>query len=121
VAKRFDAAIKHLVEAHPADWLALAGLPIAGTIEVIDADLSSVSPAADKVIKVMAPEPYVAHLEFQSGAGAGFDGRMLLYNVLLRSRHKLPVRTVAVLLRSQAEGSGTTPPKLPTRGLRRSS
>lgn len=31
---------------------------------------------------------------------------MLMYNVLLRWRHRLPVRSVAVLLRPQAQGSG---------------
>ena len=108
MSKTFDATIKNLVEAYPADWLALAGLPAAEKVEVVDADLSALSPAADKVIKVAAPEPYVAHLEFQSSADSGFDARMLLYNVLLRSRHKLPVRSVAILLRPQAKGSGTT-------------
>lgn len=108
MAKRYDAAIKHLVEAHPADWLAFAGLPPATELKVIDADISTVGPAADKVIQVLAPEPYLAHLEFQSGVDPEFDGRMLLYNVLLRWRHRLPVRSVVVLLRPQAEGQGTS-------------
>ncbi len=108
MAKRYDAAIKHLVEAHPADWLAFAGLPPATQLKVIDADISTVGPAADKVIHVLAPEPYVAHLEFQSSADAELDGRMLLYNVLLRWRHKVPVRSVVVLLRPQAEGRGSS-------------
>jgi len=108
VAKRYDAAIKHLVEAHPADWLAFAGLPPATQLKVIDADISTVGPAADKVIQVLAPEPYLAHLEFQSSADAELDNRVLLYNVLLRWRHKLPVRSVVVLLRPQADGRGSS-------------
>ncbi len=108
MAKRYDAVMKHLVEAHPADWLAFAGLPPATELRVIDADVSTIGPAADKVIQVLAPQPYIAHLEFQSGVDAELDGRMLLYNVLLRWRHKLPVRSVVVLLRPQAESRGTT-------------
>lgn len=108
MAKRYDAAIKHLVEAHPADWLAFAGLPAATQLKVIDADISTVGAAADKVIQVLAPEPYLAHLEFQSSADAELDGRILLYNVLLRWRHKVPVRSVVVLLRPQAEGRGSS-------------
>jgi predicted transposase YdaD len=101
VAKRFDATIKGLVEAYPADWLAFAGLPAATALEVVDADVSSVSAAADKVIRV--PTPYIAHIEFQASADVELDARMLLYNVLLRWRHRLPVRTVVVLLRPQAD------------------
>ena len=48
MAKRYDATIKQLVEAYPADWLALARLPAGDNLEVIDADLSTVSPAADR-------------------------------------------------------------------------
>ena len=103
MAKQFDATIKKLVELHPADWLAFARLPPAESLKIIDTDLSTVSPAADKVLRVDAAEPYIAHLEFQSGADSDFDQRMLLYNVLLRSKHKLPVRSVLILLRPQAE------------------
>lgn len=107
MAKQFDATIKKLVDARPADWLAFAGFPAANSLEIIDTDLS-ISPAADRVLRVVASEPYIAHLEFQSGADPELDQRMLLYNVLLRSKHKLPVRTVVVLLRPQAESLGIT-------------
>ena len=105
MAKQFDATIKKLVESHPADWLAFAKLPPAESLKILDTDLSTVSPAADKVLRVDAAEPYIAHLEFQSGADSDFDQRMLLYNVLLRSKHKLPVRGVVILLRPEAEAS----------------
>ena len=39
MAKAFDATMKHLLEGHPADWLALARLPTAGKVEVTEADL----------------------------------------------------------------------------------
>jgi hypothetical protein len=52
MAKAFDATTKQLVEAHPADWLAYAGLPAGDSIRIVDADLSSFSFAADKVIRL---------------------------------------------------------------------
>jgi predicted transposase YdaD len=107
MAKRYDAAIKQLVEAHPEDWIAFMNLP-RGPVKVIDADLAAVTPAADKVIFVEAAEPYIAHLEFQASSDIEFDRRMLMYNALLRWRHKVPVRSIAVLLRPEASSSGTT-------------
>ncbi|MDB5291118.1 MAG: hypothetical protein JWL69_2359 [Phycisphaerales bacterium] len=106
--KPFDSTTKQLVEAHPHDWLAYAGLPPAETVHVVDADLSSYTVAADKVLRVDAPLPYIAHFEFQSGADPTLDTRMLVYNVLLRARHHLPVRSVAVILRPEAMSLSNT-------------
>lgn len=97
-SKPYDATLKHLVESRPVEWLAYLGLPLGTNVGVVDAELSSVTAAADKVLKVDGPAPYIAHLEFQSGVDAELDRRMLLYNVLLRSRHGLPVRTAVFLL-----------------------
>lgn len=102
MAKAFDVTTKHLLEGHPADWLAYAGLPPGTAPRVVDADLSSFSVSADKVIRVDAPAAYVAHFEFQSGVDVDLDRRILLYNVLLRWRHGLPVRSVVLLLRPEA-------------------
>ena len=66
MVKRYDASIKHMVELHPADWLAAARFPIGDSVTVIDADISSISPAADKVLRVGGPYPYIGHLEFQA-------------------------------------------------------
>lgn len=112
MAKRFDATIKHLVETHPADWLAFAKLPPGQTIEVVDGDVSSISAMADKVIRVISQTPYIAHFEFQSASDPDLDERILFYNVLLRRRHRLPVRSVVILLRPQAQ------PKAVTGGVR---
>ena len=63
--KPFDVTTKQLVETDPAAWLEYAGFPIA-PVEVIDADLSAVTVAADKVIRVDAIKPYLLNLEFMS-------------------------------------------------------
>ena len=107
MAKRYDVTTKQLVEAHPADWVACAGFPLpprpAEAVRVVDADVSAtLSPAADKVIRVGGDRPYIAHIEFLSGADSAIDGRVLLYNVVLRARHELPVRGVAFVLRPAA-------------------
>ena len=107
MAKPYDATTKELLERHPADWLAFAGLPQAA-VRVVDADLSSFTFAADKVIWVDAPMPYILHVEFQAGPDAALDPRMLLYNVVLRWRHEVPVRTVVILLRREAQLSSMT-------------
>lgn len=101
MAKQFDATVKQLVESHPGDWLALAGIEGSRTAEIIDADVSTVSAAADKVLRVSAPQPAIAHVEIQTGPDRSLDGRTLLYNVLLRHRHQLPVWSVVILLRPQ--------------------
>ena len=107
MAKRFDATTKELFDRHPADWLAYAGLPVPANraaVRVVDADLSGISLSPDKVVLVDGPEPYIAHFEFQSGVDADLDLRVLVYNVLLRRRHRLPVRSVVILLRRKRAG-----------------
>ncbi|HMC90714.1 MAG TPA: hypothetical protein VKI17_14250 [Gemmataceae bacterium] len=102
-AKSFDPTFKALVESCPADWTTFAGQPSAPT-EVIDADIATVSGAADKVLCVRATAPYLLHLEFVSGHDAARLPRTLqLRNLLLEDRHDLPVRTVVVLLRPEAD------------------
>jgi predicted transposase YdaD len=98
----FDAANKHLVRPHPADWLALAGLPVGRSIKIVDVDLSAVSAAADKLLQVDGPSPYMAHQEFQSGPDNDLDLRILGYNVLARRQFRLAVRSVVFALRPQA-------------------
>jgi predicted transposase YdaD len=107
VPKPFDATTKHLVEARPAAWLEYAGLPRAD-VDVIDADLSTVTADADRVLRVNAPAPWLAHLEFQAGYDRDLGERTLQYNVLLHRRHGLPVQSVVLLLRPEADGPEMT-------------
>lgn len=107
MVKRYDASIKHMVELHPADWLAAARFPIGGSVTVIDADVSSISPAADKVLRIGGPDPYIGHLEFQANPDPNIDRRVLLYNVVLGWRHGLPVRSTVFLLRPEADAGAS--------------
>ncbi len=99
----FDVTMKHMLEADPSAWLALAGLP-PGPARLVDADLSTVTAEADKVVLVEASDPYVAHIEFQSSYDPAIGRRLLRYNALLDYRHNLPVESVLVLLREGADG-----------------
>ncbi|OWK35712.1 hypothetical protein [Fimbriiglobus ruber] len=51
--KPFDPTLKALVETSPESWPAFVGGP-PGPTDVIDADIATVSGAADKVIRVRA-------------------------------------------------------------------
>jgi hypothetical protein len=48
------------------------------------------------------------HLELQASYDADLGFRLLRYNVLLDGRHSLPTRSVAVLLRPEADGKAMT-------------
>jgi hypothetical protein len=99
-----DPTLKALVEASPADWLPLLRVPPA-RVSVIDADVASVvSGAADKVLLVHGEPEYLLHLEFQVGHfEATVPRRLRFYNGLLDYRHDLPVRSVLVLLKPEAD------------------
>src|SRR5437879_13842169 len=86
MAKTFDAVLKQLVDAYAADWLVwLAprlGLPAGVGVEAVDADLSTVSPQADKLFRFTGPGLGLAHLEFQTKDDPELPDRTLVYNVL---------------------------------------
>jgi predicted transposase YdaD len=108
VAKPFDVTLKHLVEAYASDCLDFVDLRSRKPVDVIDADLSTVIAEADKVIRVHDPTPWLVHLEFQASYDPDLSDRLLRYNVLLNGRHGIPVRSVVVLLRPEADGSAMT-------------
>jgi hypothetical protein len=103
MSKPFDATLKELVRSYPIDWLTQLGIPITAQPEVLDADLSTVSAAADTLIKV---GDLVVHIDLESGPDNSLARRMLLYNVLAHHHTGLPVHSVVVLLRPKAVGSG---------------
>jgi hypothetical protein len=107
-SKPFDPTLKALVETVPGDWPVFVGTPT-GPTEAIDADIATVSGAADKVLRVRAAEQYLLHLDFQSGHDSAMLPRLLdVRNGLLEHRHDLPVRSVAILLRPEADSPALT-------------
>lgn len=101
----YDAVTKFLVESRSADWLTLFGCPTTATTELIPTDLSTVSMAADSVLRVNEHEPWIFHLELQSSRDRTLPTRIHVYNALLDERHDMPVRSAVVLLRPEADAS----------------
>jgi hypothetical protein len=81
MAKDFDTAGKHLFDRHPRAWLALLGWPLPPTddgVAVVDSDVSTVSRAADKLVRVEGVAvPYLAHVEFQTSGDPTLARRRL--------------------------------------------
>ncbi len=108
MAKPFDATLKGLVEQFPHDWLAQFAGPATGAVEVVDADLSTVTAQADRVLLVRDSEPWIFHLELQSSRDPSLARRMLRYHALLHHRHGLPVHSLVLLLRPEADDTHLT-------------
>jgi hypothetical protein len=104
--KRYDATVRKLIEMGPPDWPAFLGFPVRdpGRVKAIDSNLSTVTAESDKVLWVGDPEPWIIHIEFQAGRDVGLVDRIHMYSTLLHSHHKVPVRTVLILLRPAADG-----------------
>jgi hypothetical protein len=99
----FDASTKYLVQTRLADWLPLVGPATSARVEVIDADLATVTAAADRVLRVHDDPPWLLHLELQSSRDPDLSANLHLYNALLERRYGPPVRTAVVLLRRSAD------------------
>jgi len=106
--KPYDPTLKALVETAPESWPALFGRPT-GPTEVIDADIATVTGAADKVLRVSTGPPYLLPLEFVAGHDAAvLPRKMHVRNALLEDRHDMLVRSGAVLLRPEADSPQLT-------------
>jgi hypothetical protein len=112
MAKTYDAAFKHLIDAFADDWGVFLcrhlGLPEGCRVEPMEADLSTVSPQADKLFHVVGPVDEYIHLELESSWAGDIADRMLIYNVLATSRYGRPVRSIVILLRREANAAGLT-------------
>ncbi len=100
--RRFDATLKSLLEDSPDDWPRLLGIADRH-VRVIDADISTISGAADKVLRLRGPSASILHFDFQSGPDASIPCDLNVYNSVLEKRHGFPVRSVLVLLSPRAE------------------
>jgi hypothetical protein len=106
--KPFDVVLKVLVEAGPEGWPEVLGLP-QGPSTVIDADVSAISGAADKVLRIDAAPPSLLHLDFFAGHDtARAATKLRWYNAVLDHRHDVMVHSVAVLLRPKADSPRLT-------------
>ncbi len=72
-------------------------------MDVVDADLATITAAADRVLRVCEDPPWLLHLELQSSRDPDLLLNLPAYNILLERRHGVLVRTVVVLLRKSAD------------------
>ena len=99
----YDASTKYLIETRLADWLPLCGRTTTAELEIINADLSTVTATADRVLLVREAPPWLLHLELVSSRDDDLLPNIPAYNILLVRRHGVLVQTVVVLLRKSAE------------------
>jgi hypothetical protein len=65
----YDASTKYLVDARLADWLPLCGRATAAPAEVINADVGTVTAAADRVLRIFEDPAWLMHVELQASRG----------------------------------------------------
>jgi len=100
--------MKKLVEEYPADWVAWLGYG-RPAVEVIDADLATVSAATDKVVRVgRGRNRWLLLIEMLASYKAYIPERTHFHSTLLSHKHEMPVRSVIVLLRPEADGPAMT-------------
>jgi hypothetical protein len=98
----FDVAAKELVWDDPAKWLHRFGIDPKGPVDVIDSDITTLTAAADKVIRVGGSEPFLVDIELQSYHDTSLARTLWYRQVALDYRHDLPVHTILVLLCKEA-------------------
>ncbi len=103
-----DDALKHVTELSPQDGVVRGGWPAAAAA-LIDADIGTISGAADKAIRVSGTPDWLLAIDFQSGHDSLAKlPDLLLYNSALFKRHGLPVHTLLVLLHRCADSRKLT-------------
>ena len=108
MSKPYDATTRLLTQTRPKDWIAYLGLP-PGTATVLDADLSTVSLAADRLVRVEGVSPYVLHLEFESGKDTSdVPFRLLQYSVNAKAEFGIAVVSTVFLLHKEADSPQIT-------------
>src|SRR6516162_4032619 len=101
----FDATLKDLARAYPADFLTVLDRPPQGPLALLNVDLSTVTTAADLVVGVGAPLAEIVHIDLQSSAAAWKHADVLVYNSLLYAEYHVPVHSIVIPLRPQAAHS----------------
>jgi predicted transposase YdaD len=108
MSKPFDATTRDLIESDPRAWAEfLLGRKL-DRVRILNVDLSTITTEADSVLEIDEAEPWLVHVEFQSGYDATLPRRLLRYNVLVNHRHERPVQSIALLLCRDADGPGMT-------------
>src|SRR5262249_12795941 len=107
-AEAVDATMKDMAAINPGQFLSGVVAPPALPVRLLNADLSTVTTSADIVFGLGDPLQEVVHLDAQAGPDAEKHYDVLAYNALLYRPHKVPVHSILLLLRQQAQHSDQT-------------
>ena len=105
---RFDVSAKELIWDDPDHWLERMSIGPRGPTVVIDSDITALTAAADKVIHVGGVQPYLVNFEVQSSHQPDLVETTWFRQAALFHRHRIPVLTMLVLLRREANSPGLT-------------
>jgi hypothetical protein len=112
MAKKFDITLKQLLGDFAPDWIggfaSQLGLPTDVAVDPVDVDLSTVQLAADKAYRLRAPSEGILHFEPQVSHDGELPDRLHLYNAHLYRLYAVPVYSVALLMRPEANASTIT-------------
>ncbi|MGO9913594.1 MAG: hypothetical protein ACLQIB_02605 [Isosphaeraceae bacterium] len=113
---RFDVSTKELIWDDPAAWLDRLGIGPPGRIDVIDSAITTLTAAADKVIRVQGEFPYLVVIEPHSYHDVDLVETLWFRQAALFHRHRLPVLTVSQKRRCpvwcHASPSGSMPNRI---------
>ncbi len=104
---RLDVSAKELVWEGPDAWFERFAIGPRGPVTVIDSDITTLT-AADKMLRVDGPEPYLVNIEPHSYHDTKLARTLWYRQVALDYRHNLPVLTVLVLLCKEANSPSLT-------------
>ncbi len=105
MTKPSDPLKRDLLAAGPADWLWLAGWPARGPVRLVE-EPASPTTGEDTFLWVDEPQPWLARVDFEASQDRWLADRLLRENVVTGSKYELPVRSLAILLRQEAEVPG---------------
>ena len=106
--KPYDVTTKDLLRRDPPSWMTYLRLRAAGPIHAIPSDVSTVPAETDQVYRVGGHGPHLVHIEMQSRRHSKLARRLWRYNALLDLKYNLRVRSIAVLLRTEADSRKLT-------------
>jgi hypothetical protein len=102
MAMTFDATLKDMGRDCPVGFLAAFDRPPTVPVKPLNVDLSTVTTAADLILGLGDPLEEIVQLDFQSSASAWKHADLMVYHALLFAHYRVPVHTIAVLLRPEA-------------------
>jgi hypothetical protein len=105
---QYDVAAKERVWVDPSCLQQRLGFDPTWPVDVIESGITTLTASADKVIRVRGPSPFLLNLEFQGNHQADLVRTLWFRQVALDYRHGLPVLTVLILMRKEANSPSLT-------------